>query len=445
MAHWCIALQTVGCRVSAEVGGAAGPRPSLTGPAGTTFVTPGVGNAGTVTGTTATLAAGASRTFTLVVNADSSLVDGDTITNTATVTTTTGETSTTNNTSTTSISVVDQGGGGGGLEDFCNFETLNVPGADRTAEIRDNPDNSGTNVLVITGSSGNDTIQVLPDGSSRMRVTINGRTVLRASRSDADSIVVFAGSGNDTVIINAALQTSALLLGEDGNDNLYGAKGNDTLDGGSGNDRLFGGLGNDILCGDEGNDYLYGQAGNDSLGGDEGNDKIYGEAGDDYAVGGEGNDSVYGGLGNDRVYGLGGNDKVFGEAGNDVVVGGSGNDALYGGAGRDFVVGGEGSDKFFGDSGDDVLIGGNTSFEEDDVALSAFMAELSSTSSFNNRLNNFQTGGGLTDGNILDESTVFNDNSADEFFGGSNSDLFFSSSGDRLRDRTSTDRNVSIA
>jgi uncharacterized repeat protein (TIGR01451 family) len=87
-------------------------------PAGTTFVsamqtsgpafmlmTPPVGGGGTFTATIATLAAGASATFTLVVQVDDAAAPGSIITNTATVVTTSMESDPTNNSATTTTTV----------------------------------------------------------------------------------------------------------------------------------------------------------------------------------------------------------------------------------------------------------------------------------------------------------------------------------------------------
>jgi uncharacterized repeat protein (TIGR01451 family) len=98
-------------------------------PAGTTFVsetqtggpvftctTPPVGGTGTISCTIATLASGASASFTVVVNVDPTTPAGSVITNTATVTTVTTDPDLTDNTATATTNVVAPGGevGGGG-------------------------------------------------------------------------------------------------------------------------------------------------------------------------------------------------------------------------------------------------------------------------------------------------------------------------------------------
>jgi uncharacterized repeat protein (TIGR01451 family) len=66
---------------------------------------------------------------------------------------------------------------------------------------------------------------------------------------------------------------------------------------------------------------------------------------------------IFGGAGNDILVGGGGNDQIEGEDGNDTIVGGSGHDVLCGDNGRDVLVGGLGNDTLFGEAGNDVLAG----------------------------------------------------------------------------------------
>jgi len=68
------------------------------------------------------------------------------------------------------------------------------------------------------------------------------------------------------------------VLGEGGNDSLFGGRGNDRLLGGEGNDRLFGGVGDDQVRGGPGDDRLSGGFGADSLDGEGGDDFDRGDA-----------------------------------------------------------------------------------------------------------------------------------------------------------------------
>lgn len=127
-----------------------------------------------------------------------------------------------------------------------------------------------------------------------------------------------------------------VIIGTDGNDNLYGTPGNDLIYGLGGDDLIIGFGGNDVLIGGDGNDII------------EGLD------GDDLLIGGCGNDTLFGGDGDDLIAGGRGDDSLEGEAGNDCLNGGPGNDKL---------LGGSGSNLLYGDGGDDVLIQGKITKE----------------------------------------------------------------------------------
>ena len=207
------------------------------------------------------------------------------------------------------------------------------------------------------------------------------------------------------------------ILGEDGNDRLYGDAGMDTLVGGLGNDQLFGELEADYLSGDAGNDLLDGGGNSDTIFGGDGNDTvdagseddsvyggagadlIYGRAGRDYLIFGEGDDTVhggasddfiddeqgtqlsgrnliYGGDGQDQVYTGFDADTVFGDAGSDTIAGERDNDLLYGGTGGDKVYGGGGRDTIAMADGDfawgDYVDGGSDEDDFDVLDLSGY-------------------------------------------------------------------------
>ncbi len=176
------------------------------------------------------------------------------------------------------------------------------------------------------------------------------------------------------------------MLGEDGDDTLFGQVGADRLFGGLGDDLLDGGPDNDdlrALSKADGADVYQGGTGTDTLsyslrgaavqvildglandggsgglegdkvgepafpGGPEGAaiEIIIGGKGPDLLdggtlqmrntfQGGPGNDDVYGGPSNDRLYGSAGNDDLFGDAGKDVLDSRDGvslNDSISGG------------------------------------------------------------------------------------------------------------------
>ena len=413
-------------------------------PAGTTFVsatqasgpaftliTPPAGGTGTFTGTAATLAAGATATFELVVMVDATALPGTTISNTVTVTAATADPNLANNTDTEETDITPEG-----LEE-CEVTTLNPQGAEGTVSVEDDLDSPGDRVLIVTGTSGNDVIVIEPQPKKRgeFRVIQNKRVIVTFISKDVDNIVVFALAGNDKVVVDGSLTQDAKLFGDEGNDQLYSARGNDGLEGGGGNDKLFGGSGNDELCGGDGNDFLYGQGGNDSLGGEAGNDQLFGEAGNDLIQGNEGNDTAAGGSGNDEVFGQEGSDKLTGDNGNDIVVGGEGNDKIVGGAGRDILIGGEGADQLFGSGDDDILVGGSTVHDNDQEALEAILSEWTARRSYISRVNNIRVGGGNNGAFTLDGTTVIDDGVADTLWGQSGQDWFLAGPNDKIKDR----------
>ncbi|MGN6109715.1 MAG: calcium-binding protein [Kofleriaceae bacterium] len=217
---------------------------------------------------------------------------------------------------------------------------------------------------VLNGNAGTDTA----DYSTRtaaLTITIDavaddGESG-EADRVSTDIEVVKGGSGNDTI------------TGSAGPDTLYGGPGDDTLIGGRGNDVLYGDAGNDVF--DEGPatsgaDVINGGAGIDRVSyaqrtnpvvvnignvlADDGetmeNDKILGDV-----------ENVTGGSGNDTIVGSAANNVLDGGPGNDTISGGLGNDVLEGGAGNDVLNGNEGDDTFdegSADSGLDTMNGG---------------------------------------------------------------------------------------
>src|SRR5688572_23693329 len=166
-------------------------------------------------------------------------------------------------------------------------------------------------VLTVTGTAGNDSIQIRTarneEGVAQIVVieavrpavgdTRVAPTVTRFAAADVKSIIVNAGDGNDGVS----------LAGKRRNPFTLAAK----IDGGNGNDRLLGAAGDDQINGGAGNDRIEGEGGDDVLNGDTGNDRVHGGRGDDSLNGGDGNDLL---LANDRS----GTDEVDGGA-NDAV------------------------------------------------------------------------------------------------------------------------------
>jgi hypothetical protein len=144
-----------------------------------------------------------------------------------------------------------------------------------------------------------------------------------------DLEIILCGAGNDMVNAVPALVAPRKIVGNGGNDALYGHDG--------GADIIMGGYGNDTVYGYGGDDYLLGEAGNDLVRGYYGRDIVSGGYGDDVVYGDAGMDTVYGDQGNDRLYGGADADVMYGGADNDtlVAIGGSQADVLRGEGGFD--------------------------------------------------------------------------------------------------------------
>ena len=215
-------------------------------------------------------------------------------------------------------------------------------------------------LVTVIGSPQDDTIVITTTanlGFTDISINAGGPdpTFGRFRTSSIDSVLVFAGAGNDRVFSSATVPTE--INGQAGNDVLNGGSANDIIRGNSGNNRIVGHGGNDRLFGGGGVDEIFGGSGNDTLFGESGADQLFGQAGDDVISAGEGNDRVIGGNGRDRVFGGGGNDFIAGNAGNDELFGNVGDDSIHGGPGNDLVAGREGNDRLFGDQGDDFVVG----------------------------------------------------------------------------------------
>ena len=130
--------------------------------------------------------------------------------------------------------------------------------------------------------------------------------------------------------------------------------------------RIIGDAGNDTLYGGDDADWIEGGAGDDTLKGDAGDDTIDGGAGDDWIAGDAGDDTIDGGAGDDWLYGREGNDTIDGGAGDDLLYGNADDDTIYGGAGDDRINGGAGDDTLIGEAGDDrfVYAAGNDTIKD---------------------------------------------------------------------------------
>lgn len=136
--------------------------------------------------------------------------------------------------------------------------------------------------LVVSGSDGNDDIELILEGSN-IRTIVNDRQTLTAV-SAVSSIRIMALNGDDQVTIEPGIQ-GVQIYGGAGNDTLNGGTGDDMIDGGDGDDVIYGGPGNDSILGGLGDDILYANA-NDTVDSGGGNDIILTDPGDTVEGGG---------------------------------------------------------------------------------------------------------------------------------------------------------------
>lgn len=354
------------------------------------------------------------------------------------------------------------------------WQTVNVTATDKDGGVSDvastavfvggvfvdpNPQEPGTNDLIIVGSDGTDNITITQDtkgGPITVLVSIlNGVAVNQTYQftNITGRVEAYGYGGNDLINAKDVKYTAVSIDGGTGNDSLLGGYLNDTILGDDGNDTIWGGLGNDNIDGGAGQDLIFGDAtigqgvsltrnslGKDTIYGGTGNDVIYGdgdggEGASDYIDAGDGDDTVIAdgseGMGpiGDTILGGAGNDLLFGDSpsvsadkgGNDSIDGGSGNDVIYGGGGADSVSGGTGSDL--------VIAGYTTSL--DVAAFQSIQREWVSDRSFavrrdsiiGKRFDGANTFTFLTPGGSGNPAAnVLEDNAIDSVFAGSDTD-----------------------
>ncbi len=206
----------------------------------------------------------------------------------------------------------------------------------------------------LNGGGGNDTA----DYSTR---TAAVKLINDGNASSGANVTAVLGDEGDTI------GTDVLILkGGMGADTLTGGAGADTISGGPADDTIAGAGGNDILNGDAGNDtFDEGSASNggDVLNGGAGTDLAsYASRSnavlvtlDAAALDGESGELDKVMIDVENVTGGGGNDVIVGSAIDNVLSGGIGTDSLSGGLGNDTLIGGAGNDTLAGDAGDDIF------------------------------------------------------------------------------------------
>ena len=135
------------------------------------------------------------------------------------------------------------------------------------------------------------------------------------------------------------------------------------------------------------------------------------------------------------LFGGPGNDILVGGAGDDILIGSTGDDILYGFGGRDLVFGGLGQDFLHGGgwtgapvtgaSDSDIVIGSFVSFDFDPALLNVLSREwLDADKDYAARVSTLRAGSPLLPP-LRTGTTVFDDYSVDQVFGGSDVDWLF--------------------
>ncbi|MGM4906697.1 DUF5801 repeats-in-toxin domain-containing protein [Tardiphaga sp. 866_E4_N2_1] len=277
-----------------------------------------------------------------------------------------------------------------------------------------------SNVEILTGSSGNDTVTMsaqqlagfttinLADGNDTLTLTGGFTDTSDAQLSGIENVVLTTGG-----TLNLSHQAEKLnITGSAGNDTITGGSGDDTISGGAGNDTYVFGLasGSDTINETSGTDRILIASGgaaltslnayDDNTGTNSGdlviqfngqsitinnqyssdaNLKVESISFDGGSVSGYdlGSESYLinsldpTNSGGQRVINLaastadnfiagetGTSDNITGGSGRDLIFGGGQNDVLNGGAGNDFLNGGAGVDTLVGGAGNDTLTGG---------------------------------------------------------------------------------------
>lgn len=195
-----------------------------------------------------------------------------------------------------------------------------------------------SDTLIVTGTTGNDTLDVIFDGTSITSLeggTVTGIESIVANllgQTTADTLSYGATASNVTV--NLALGTASGFTSITGIENVTTGAGNDTLIGNIGSNTLNGGTGIDTY-----DLSAIVNAVNINLttatGTDIGTDTL---TSIENIIGSQGGDFISLNGGNNRIEGRNGNDTINAGGGNDILIGGDGNDTLIGGTGFDTFV-----------------------------------------------------------------------------------------------------------
>jgi RTX calcium-binding nonapeptide repeat (4 copies) len=132
---------------------------------------------------------------------------------------------------------------------FADKDGVEFLNTDAAYEILSESVSMQSGALVVTGSSGNDQMEVASDGDQwKVNVDYNGSHVdeLWFEKSIVDFIVVYSMAGNDN-IDTRDVDIPTIISGGSGNDNIDTGDGNDTIFGGAGIDQINANAGENII------------------------------------------------------------------------------------------------------------------------------------------------------------------------------------------------------
>jgi Ca2+-binding RTX toxin-like protein len=275
----------------------------------------------------------------------------------------------------------DEAFGGAGTDNCAEFSV------EHSCGVEPNPPGDGTYVilnqgldgssLIVQGDASADHIRVSFDGGWTVSddagvfagdgcLQANGTVATCPTATPTGLLVITGDSGDDSIEIDGGVPAGVKVRanGNAGSDSLSGGPGDDVLEAGenyngpdNGNDSLIGNAGSDVLYADPGADQLAGGAGNDLLVNSVATCQGHsydGGAGDDTVSYGRSDDALrveLGGTGGPG--GCGRLDRVG--ADNESLEGSDGPDVLVGDGGENSFLGHLGADSFLGKGGNDFI------------------------------------------------------------------------------------------